>query len=567
MDVTLRKHCQKRKAALLAERSLYEPDWRQVAEYVDPYAGRHLLDSKGAPRKLPSRAKIINSAAGKALRTMDAGFMGGHTSKSRAWFRLGVSDPKLQDMEEVKVWLDDETQAIRDTLARSNFYTALPTLYHSRHLFGVGAMAVEDDDEDVVRFYARSIGTYAIGLDRRGRCDTFWYCFSWTAHQIKQKFEPIVGMDGLPQRVRDALNGGRMDERFTIDCLIEPNPDAKPGVRGPLERPVRQVYWIEGGESDPHGCLDQQGHYEMRVLSPRWGAEGNDTYGPSPSTDALGDIKQLQYLEGEKLRLIDLTSQPPLALPDSLRMKGASANPGSKTYVTPDQTAQKIEAIYTPDPRGLLQVQAEIDKVKERIEQAYFADLFRMLDFLDDKQRTAYEISERKEEKVAMLGPALETLTDELLDPVIEIVFAIRMARGLVKPVPEALDRVPIKVEYTSILAQAQKAAGTGTIERVIGFVANVAAAQQSPEAFDNINLDAAIEAVHDAQGAPARMLRTDDEVAAIRKGRAQQAQMAQMAAMAPALKQGADAMKSAGQAVPEEGSALGAFADMALPA
>ena len=166
-----------------------------------------------------------------------------------------------------------------------------------------------------------------------------------------------------------------------------------------------------------------------------------------------------------------------------------------------------------------------------------------------------------------MLGPSLETLTDELLDPTIEIVYAERLRRGLVKPAPEALNNMPIKVEYTSILAQAQKAAGTGTIERVIGFVANIAAAQQSPEAFDNLNIDAAIEAVHDAQGAPARMLRSDDEIAAIRANRAQQQRVAQAAAMAPALKQGAEAIKTAGEAVPEDGSALGAFSNMALPA
>lgn len=562
MDAELRKHCQKRKEALLQERSMYEADWRQVAEYVDPYAGRHLLNKDSlAPRKLPSRAKIINSAASKALRTMDAGFMGGHTSKSSAWFRLGVSDPRLVDLKEVKVWLDDETQAIRDTLARSNFYTALPSLYHSRHLFGVGAIAVEDDDEDVVRFYTRNIGTFAIGLDRRGQCDTFWYSFNWTARQIKQKFEPVVGMDGLPQKVRDALNSNKLDQRFTVDCLIEPNPDAKDGARGAMERPYRQVYWMQGGDTDAHGCLDYQGHYEMRVLAPRWGATGNDTYGPSPSTDALGDIKQLQYLEGVKLKLEDLLAEPPLALPESLRHKRASLNPGARVYVTPDQVGMKAEPLYTPDARGLNEVKTDLAVVEQRVQQAYYADLFRMLDYLDDRQRTAYEISERKAEKVAMLGPALETLTDELLDPVIEIVYAIRLAKGLVKPPPKAIDGIPLKVEYTSILAQAQKAGSTGSIEHVVSFAAMSAQAKGSPEPLDKLDLDAAIEAMHNGQGAPARILRSDEEVAALRAARAKQMQMQQMAEMAPALKQGADAIKTAGEAVPADGSVLKALA------
>ena len=95
MTVKLRQHCQRRKAALLAERQPYESDWKAVAEWADPYAGKHLFTDFNDKQKLPSRAKILNSAVAKALRTMDAGFMGGHTSKSRPWSRLGVSDPTL----------------------------------------------------------------------------------------------------------------------------------------------------------------------------------------------------------------------------------------------------------------------------------------------------------------------------------------------------------------------------------------------------------------------------------------------------------------------------------------
>jgi hypothetical protein len=236
-------------------------------------------------------------------------------------------------------------------------------------------------------------------------------------------------------------------------------------------------------------------------------------------------------------------------------------------YVTPDQTQQKAEAIYTPDARGLLQVMAEIDKVKERIDQAYFADLFRMLDFLDDRERTAFEISERKEEKVAMLGPALESLTDEMLDPTIEIVYADCERAGRFPPPPEVMNGVPIKVEYTSILAQAQKAAGLGTLERVLGIVGSTAEAKQDPSVWDKVNVPVTIEIAHDMLGAPARMLNSDDQVAAIQQGRAQQQKMAQMAQMAPAMKDGATAMKTMGEAVPQDGSALTSLAEMGAPA
>lgn len=567
MDATLRKHCQTRKAAMLAERSLYERDWQQIADYVDPYAGR-FLRKKGGQRALPSRAKILNNSAARACRTMDAGFMGGHTSKSRPWFGVMAPNAQLNELPDVRAWCDDVSQILRDILAKSNFYTALPHFYHSRHLFGVGVMFGDEDKRDVVRWYSRNIGTYALALDGRGICDSVWYEYEESARNIVAEFKDR-NPQGVPARVTEAVANNKGDQKFLVQCLVEPNPDRVDGSRVATERPVRHIYWIDGADTDGHGCLCIEGSYEMRALAGRWDATGGDVYGTSPGLESLGDIKQLQYLEGEKLRLIDLMAKPPLALPDAMRNRGASLEPGSKTYLTPTQTQQTVGPLYTPDARGLEQVKQDIEVVKARIEAAFFADLFRMLDFLDDRQRTAYEISERKEEKVAMLSPALESLTDEVLTPAIEMTFASADRAGLIPPVPEALANVALKIEFTSMLAMAQKAAGLGSIERTVGFAAQLfqASGGQLP-VWDKIDTDQCIDEFNDRAGGPARIVRSDDDVAAIRDGRAQQQQAQQMAAMAPALKQGADALKSAGEAVPQDGSMLQSLASQfALPA
>lgn len=562
LDATLRQHCQRRKTAMLAERDLFVPDWQQVADYVNPYAGR-FLRKKNAPgaRKLPSRSKIINSTATRAARTMSAGFMGGHTSKSRPWFRITTSDALLADRQDVKAWCDDVAQIIRDTLAKSNFYTALPKFYDSRHLFGVAAMACVEDVKEIVRFYVRSIGTYAIGLDARGLVDSLWYEFERTARQIQQEW----GKDNLPAPVQQAIDSQRLDDKFMVQALIEPNPDAKPGITDAGTRPFRIVYWMDGkSDGDKHGCLEVGGDYENPALVARWVTEGPDSYGTSPALDALGDIKQLQYLEGEKLRIIDLLGRPPVALPDYLRNKGASLNPGERIYLTPSQTQQAVAPVYTPDARGLQAIMAEIATVEQRIAEAFYVDLFRMLDNLDDRQRTAYELSERKEEKIAMLGPALESLTDEVLDPVITRVYGILDRNNRLPPPPEALANQPVNVEYTSMLAQAQKAAGLGTIERTIGFVAQLAAATQNPSVFDKIDLDQAIDEFANGSGAPARIVKSDEDVQAKREADAQQQQMMQAAQMAPGIKDMAQAMTSIAGTVPKRGNLIERMGEVA---
>lgn len=578
MTYALRKHCQTRKATLDQERDLHVRDWQQVADYIDPVSGRYLSKKSATAQALPSRAKVINSEATRACRTMDAGFMGGHTSKSRPWFVVKPADPRVRELPDVKAWADDLTNQIRDVLSESNFYTELPRAYHSRHLFSICALAMDEDELDVVRFYSRNIGTYSLGLDHRGICDSIAWAFPMTVRQVVQWSLAQLVQQGraadtkaaesllstvLPASVIEKYRagGGKGDERVTVCTLIEPNPDKRDGLQGPLYRPFRQLCWIEGTTQDgEHGCLAQMGHYEFPVVAPSWDSNGPDPYGSSPALDALGDIKQLQYLEGEKLRIIDQMSKPALAMPDYLRNKGAGINPGERVYLTPMQTAQKVEPIYTPDPAGLAAVQQEIARVEERIRSAFFADLFRMLDFLDDRQRTAFEISERKEEKVAMLGPNMETLDDKGLSLVLSRVYAVLVRRGRVADPPPALDGMPMLVEYTSALALAMKAAGLATIERVIGFAGQVFQASQRPEVWDKIDLDQALDEFHERAGAPARIVRSDDEVAQIRQARMAEQQQAKLAAMAKPIADAANATRTLAETVPQDGSALEAL-------
>jgi hypothetical protein len=67
---------------------------------------------------------------------------------------------------------------------------------------------------------------------------------------------------------------------------------------------------------------------------------------------------------------------------------------------------------------------------------------------------------------------------------------------------PEELHGYPLDVELISILAQAQKAADLGSVERLWAFAGNIAAAR--PEVLDKLNADESIDVYADKLGAPA---------------------------------------------------------------
>ena len=567
-SVKLRQRCERRRSAMLSERSVWIPDWMQVTSYVDPARGRFETAATGSRKPKRSRSKIINSTATRCVRVAAAGMSSHMTSKARPWFHL-TTHPAIGNLQHVKVWLDEVTDIIRETLAKSNFYKAMPVMYTEDLSYGVAAMLSLPHDDEVVRFHPLTIGSYAISLDASGKVDSLWRSYRKTARQLVEQYgvddedgegEPTRKPDPsrLPEAVARAFKD-KPDQEFTVESLFEPNPDAVPGLgdmgmQAPALRPWREVTWLSGAKDDRHGILNIGGHYEAPFVCIRFNPVGDDIYSTAPGVDTLGDIKQLQYLEGQKLKLIDLLAEPPVTVPDSMRNLGASLSPRARNYLPMTQLGAQILPTYTPDPRAIEFIMNEIRVVEARVEDAFFYNLFLLLDSLGDQTgRTAFEIAERKDEKASVLGPTLEIVTDEGLDPTVIRTYRLLERAGRIPPPPEELAGVPLKIEYTSILAQAMKAAGVVGIERTAQFVANLAAAD--PSVMDNFDADAAVGEYNDRTGGPARIIRSADDVEAIREARAQQQRMQQMAEMAPAMRDGAQAIKTLDESVPQPGS------------
>ena len=195
--------------------------------------------------------------------------------------------------------------------------------------------------------------------------------------------------------------------------------------------------------------------------------------------------------------------------------------------------------------------------IQERVNSAFYADLFLMLSMSDRRQITAREIEERHEEKLLMLGPVLERLNDELLDPLIDRTFAAMLRGGQIPPPPRELEGVDLKVEYVSILAQAQKMVALGAIDRLAMFAGTVAQITQQP--VDKVDWDQAIDEYGQALGVSPRVIVPDDKVAEARGARAQQQQAQQVAMMAQPMAQAASAAKAMSETKTGTGSALDA--------
>ena len=519
------------------ERSTYFGHWEELSEFIMPRRGRFLTSKSNDGSK--KNSKIIDSTGSMAVRTLSAGMMSGITSPARPWFRLATPDSALMEQSDVKQWLFAVEKKMRDIFSRSNLYNSLQTVYEELAVFGTGALLISEDFDDVIRCYPFTVGEYGIAQSHRLQVDTFYREFNMTVAQVVEQF----GLDKCSDSVQTMFKSGQLDKWVEVLHVIEPNSVREYAKRDNLNMPFHSCY-VEKASKNERKLLES-GYEEFPILAPRWHITGVDIYGRSPGMDVLGDIKALQIEQKRKAQGIDKMVNPPLQAPSSLRGQSASVLPGGVTYVDTMQGTQGgFRPTYEVNPR-LAELQQDIQETQYRIQQGFYSDLFQMMMNSDRRQITAREIDERHEEKLLMLGPVLERLHTELLNPLIDRTFNIMARNELLPQAPEDLAGVTLKVEYISVMAQAQKAIGTGAIERLAGFVGNMAAAK--PEVLDKFDADQSVDEYAEMLGVPPKIVVPDDVVQQIREQREQMQQQqmameqAQMGAQAAKVMSDAD--------------------------
>jgi hypothetical protein len=523
MATTPRDKILTRWGALKTERSSWLTHWREISDYLLPRSGRFLATDRNRGDKRHNN--IYDSTGTRALRVLAAGMMAGMTSPARPWFRLATADPEMMAHEPVKVWLHDVQRLMLDVFQRSNTYRALHSMYEELGAFGTSASIVMDDYNDVLRHYSLTAGEFAIAADYRGQITTLYREFDMTVAQMVGEF----GRDKVSHAVRNLFDQGNLDAWVPVVHAIEPRADRDPKKRDAQNMAWASIYFEQGGESGKR--LSESGFESFPALVPRWSASGGDIYGNSPGMEALGDIRQLQHEQLRKAQGIDYMTKPPLQAPTAMKNRDVDTLPGGVSFV---DTASPTGGIRTAfevrlDLNHLLM---DIQDVRERVRSTFYADLFLMLAGSDRGNMTATEVAERHEEKLLMLGPVLERLHNELLDPFIEMTFQRMVRAGILPPAPPELQGMDLNVEFVSMLAQAQRAVGTNSVDRYVGNLGMIA--QMKPEVLDRFDADEWAEIYADMLGVDPRLVVADDKVALIRQQRAEaQAQAAQAEQMA----------------------------------
>lgn len=511
----------------------YDQSWKThhklLSDFIFPSLGR-FDDTDVVPNEYKDRyGEIISGEAIHDLNILAAGLQSGLTSPARPWFRLTLQDKDLSRFRAARIWLDETRDRMLAVMQASNFYTSVHSVFLELGGFSTGNMFIDKDKNSVIRCRPFTMGEYYINHDQNQRVDTLCRPFKMQAINLVKMFGEDNVSESVHRKVfrptgNASTGNSSLYEWIDVVHFVEPNKNKTVGKLDNRNMNFQSTYYevkdLTDNEQDKF--LKDSGYKNVPFMAIRWATVGNDVYGTGVGDAALGDTKMLQKLVKKYLIAIDKTIDPPLNAPSSMIAVKPSTLPGGVSYYDVTQPQSALTATYQIN-FSFAEALEMVKEVKSEIRKYLHADLFQMLANLDRSSITAFEVAKRLEEKQLSVGPLIERFHPEFADPAINRIFQIMDDAGMISNPPPELEGQDIQIEIISVLAQAQKLVGTVAIEQTSSFVGNLAGVQ--PNVLDVLNFDKQIRKYADLVGLDENMLRSEEEVTAIRSERARQEQ------------------------------------------
>ena len=499
----------KRFDTIKSNRSNWEAHWQECTNYCLPQKAI-ITQSRAPGTKL--KTDIYDSTAIQGAQIFAAGLNSYLTNPSSKWFALAMENKALMGYSEIKGWLKDCEDGIFDHLNGSNFNQVIHEDYIDFSVVGNSTLYEEEDPEDIITFAVRPISEIYFLANHRGRIDTVYRYFTYTARQAYQAWGENAG-----QKVLELMKSDKVEEIVKFLQIVLPREERNVSKKDARNMPFASLYI----EPTNKKILSEGGYEEFPFFIGRCYKVSDSEYAYAPASMALADIKMLNQMSKTTLKGAQKAIDPPIILPHDGYLLPFKTHAGGINYKLQGAADEKVEILDIKREIGLgLEMENQRRTV---IQRAFFVDLFLMLASLPEKDRTATEIAERVNERMLILGPMLGRLMHEKLDPIITRTFNILLRNFKLPPPPEMLQGHGYKIEYISPLAKAQKASEIKSITDLL--LAVKAMAEVDTSVVDNINLDKATKRISEITYT-SDLLRSDDEIKGIRQSRAEAQQM-----------------------------------------
>ena len=517
---------------LEAERSTYDNHCEEVARYVIPR-----LDDFQFQTKTPGEKRTqyqFDSTAPLALERFSSIIEALVVPRSQLWHGLEPIDRELVDNHEVMEWYED----VRNYLFKlrygttSNFASQANEMFTSMGAFGTGVLITQERPGQWLRYKSSHIREHYFTENSDGVIDANWRKYKLTARQAIAEF----GVDNVSERIIKAAEKSPNEKFFFLHCVMPRNEKGMPFVSYHIDMEACKLMRAPGG------------YRKFPFIVSRYVTSPDEIYGRSPAMTALAEIKMLNSMRKTDIKARHLSVDPPNLAANEATVRKFNQRPGAMNYGALDMMGNQLVRPYQTGSRIELSNDA-IEQSRKMVNDIFLVTLFQIL--IETPEMTATEVLARQQEKGDLLSPIGGRIESETLGKLIEREIDYMAVTGLfdedgpLPMPPEVRERNgEYDISYVSPMSRMRLAGEAAGAERTIQSL--IPAAQIEPKVFDHIDWDEYVKIIRRANGAPIKLIRSSDDVAAMQQSRAQQEQMMQLAQAAPQV---AGAVKDIAQA------------------
>ena len=508
------------------DRKPFEEVWSDIIEYIIP---RRTEVQESAAKGVQNDEKIFDGTAPNALKRLSDGLQGQLISSNYKWFALRMEAPQLGEIPVIRQWLQLLEPAMYGLLGRSNFYRQMNEYFMDAGSFGTATIySTFDRRRGRLNFSTRHPKEVFLSQDQYGQIDKVIRRFEMSAKNW------VVQFDDVDTEIEQAAKTNP-ESLFPVLHAVYARMDRDPNKQDVLNMPWSSQYV----DAMHKKIVRKSGYFSNPYHTWRFYKNSDETYGRSPSWNALADVKALNVYAKTGIWAAQMSVIPPMWIPEELKGRVRFV-PGGNTYG--DDPARKPEPLITNIKYGI-GIDRE-ERTQKQIRDHFMVDFFLLPHELNTPQRTAFETRTMKEEKTVALSPTINGLESESLDTILDRVFDIGMEEGMLPPPPPILLQIlggaRVKIDYMGPLAQLirqffRNQPYRNTLQEMMPVF------QLQPAAMDNYDWDDWSHNIGEGNDLPVTSIRSPEEVAQIREQRLAEQQRQQQL----------DAAEQAGKAVP----------------
>lgn len=509
------------------DRTGFEQSWDEVAERVLPRRRGFCESRNMQPTKEGENRseKVFDSTAMLALERFSAAMESMLTPRTQQWHKIAPMEAALKEDQEVQEYLDEVTRLLFSVRysPRANFASQANEVYMDLGAFGTGGMYIEDDVGRGIRYSSIPLEQLFFATSQYGDIDMVHRDFQMTARQAMQRWG-----DKCPQIIKTAYEK-TPQHRFRFLHCVKPSTEYDSDKKDHRGMPWASVYVCYNDSS----ILGEGGYRSMPYAISRYVTSTKEIYGRSPAMTVLPTIKTANEIKKTILRAGQKAVDPPLLLTEDGLLRAFDMRSGAMNYGGLDSQGNEVVKPFNSGAR--VDIGAELLMAEQRtINDAFLVTLFQIL--VDAPQMTATEAMLRAQEKGALLAPTMGRQQSEFLGPLIQREIDILSHAGVLPPMPEALVEAggSINIEYESPIVRAQKAEEGVAIIRTLEALTPLA--QIDPGVLMVFDAQKTARALAEINGFPAKAMRSEEEVTAMKDEQAQAAQAQQLLAAAPVM-------------------------------